>query len=111
MPGTTPGGRDGDVTGSQAEPRRIGQGGRGADDRIEVEERLAHPHEDEVGEVAPEGGQPAAGVAGLVDDLGDVEVAPEAKLAGGAERAAHGAAGLAADAERVRARDAPPRAG
>ena len=37
----------------------------------------------------------------LVDDLGDLEVAPEPELAGRAERAADGAAGLARDAQRV----------
>ena len=49
----------------------------------------------------PSGGQPAGGVADLVDDLGGLEVAPEAELARGTERAAHRAAGLARDAQRV----------
>ena len=47
------------------------------------------------------GGQAPGGVADLVDDLGDLEVAVEAELAGRAERAADGAAGLARDAQRV----------
>ena len=49
----------------------------------------------------PFGGEPARGVADLVDDLGGLEVAPEPELAGGAERAADRAAGLARDAQRV----------
>jgi len=46
-------------------------------------------------------GEPASGMADLVHDLRHVEVALEAQLARGAERAADGTAGLAADAERV----------
>ena len=49
----------------------------------------------------PPGGQAASRVADLVHDLGGLQVAPEAKLAGRAERAAHRAAGLARDAQRV----------
>ena len=47
--------------------------------------------------------------ADLVDDLGDLEVAPEPELAGRAERAADGAAGLARDAQRVALARAGPR--
>ena len=49
----------------------------------------------------PSADQPARREADLVDDLGGLEVAPEAELAGRAERAADGAAGLARDAQRV----------
>ena len=49
----------------------------------------------------PVRGQPPRRVAGLVDDLGRVEVAREAELARGAERATDRAAGLARQAERV----------
>ena len=49
--------------------------------------------------------------ARLVDDLGRLEVAPEAELAGGAERAADGAAGLARDAQRGALAPRQPRAG
>ena len=49
----------------------------------------------------PSVGEPPCGVADLVDDLGGLEVAPEAELAGRAERATHRAAGLARDAQRV----------
>jgi len=48
-------------------------------------------------------------VADLVDDLGGLEVAREAQLAGRAERAADRAAGLARDAERVPLALAAPR--
>ena len=49
-------------------------------------------------------------MADLVDDLGRLEVAAEAELAGRAERAADGAAGLARDAQGVPLA-LPPRAG
>ena len=49
----------------------------------------------------PFAGEAPRGVADLVDDLGGREVAREAELARGAERAADGAAGLARDAQRV----------
>ena len=49
----------------------------------------------------PSAGEPARGVADLVDDLGGLEVAPEPELAGRAERAADRAAGLARDAQGV----------
>ncbi len=49
----------------------------------------------------PSADEAARGEADLVDDLGDLEVPPEPELPGGAERAAHGAAGLARDAQRV----------
>ena len=57
----------------------------------------------------PSRDQPARGEADLVDDLGDLEVAPEPELAGRAERAADGAAGLARDAQRVPLARARPR--
>ena len=47
--------------------------------------------------------------AHLVDDLGHLEVAPEAELAGRAERAADRAAGLARDAQRVALARSGPR--
>ena len=95
-------GRDDDVPRPQAEPARVGQDGHGLQDAVEVQERLAHAHEDDVRQAAAAvGGEAAGGVADLVDDLGRLEVAPEAQLAGGAEGAADGAAGLAGDAEGV----------
>ena len=93
--------RDRDVARSQPEARRIRESCRGVQDRVEVEERLAHPHEDDVREVAPGAGQAAPGMARLVDDLGHVKIAVEAELPGGTERAADGTPRLAADAEGV----------
>ena len=78
---------------------------------VEVEQRLAHAHEHDVGEVAAVGREPALRVARLVDDLGDLEVAPEPELARRAERAADRTAGLARDAQRVPLARAAPRAG
>ncbi len=45
----------------------------------------------------------AAAAQELVDDLAAGQVADQSQGAGGAERTAHGAAGLGADAERVAA--------
>ena len=68
---------------------------------VQVEQRLAHAHEHDVRQALPVGREAARGVTDLVDDLGGLEVAPEPELAGGAERAADRAAGLARDAQRV----------
>ena len=68
---------------------------------VEVEQRLAHAHEHDVRQAVAVGREAARREADLVDDLGGLEVAPEAQLAGRAERAADGAAGLARDAQRV----------
>ena len=86
---------------AQAEPPRIGKGGHCLKNAVEVEERLAHAHEDDVGQTGAAFGQSAGGMAHLVQNLGRLEVAAEAKLAGGAERATDGTAGLARDAKRV----------
>ena len=69
-------------------------------DRIEVVEWLAHSHEDEVAQPAVGVALPesAANVKDLCDDFAGSEVANEAHLARGAEYAAHGTAGLGADA-------------
>ncbi len=68
---------------------------------VEVEQRLAHPHEHDVRQPLAVRRQPAGRVADLVDDLGGREVAREPELARRAERAADRAAGLARDAQRV----------
>ena len=86
---------------AEPEPRRIVERLDGGEDAVEVEQRLAHAHEHDVREALAVRGQPPGGVADLVDDLGRLEVAPEAELAGRAERAADRAAGLARDAQRV----------
>ena len=94
-------GRHGDVAGAEPEPAAIVQRLDRGQHVVEVEERLAHPHEHDVREPLSLRGQPPRRVAGLVDDLGRVEVAREPELARGAERAADRAAGLARQAERV----------
>ena len=86
---------------AQAEEERVGQDGDRLQDAVQVEQRLAHAHEDDVRQVATGRRQPASGMANLVDDLRGLEVAAEAELAGGAEGAADGAARLAGDAQRV----------
>ncbi len=57
----------------------------------------------------PAADQPAGRRPHLVDDLGHLEVAPEAELAGRTERAADRAAGLARDAQRVTLARSRPR--
>ena len=64
--------------------------------RVEVHHRLAHAHEDRVGDL---GG--AAEVQRLVEDLPGGEVAAEAHRAGGAERARQRASRLRAEAYRA----------
>ena len=68
---------------------------------VQVEQRLAHAHEHDVGQAALVAGEAALRVAHLVDDLRGLEVPLHPELAGRAERAAHGAPGLRADAQRV----------
>ena len=89
------------VAGTQPEALGVRDDDGRLHDGVEVQERLAHAHEDEVRQVTAAGCQAAPGVPDLVDDLGDVQVTLEPELAGGAERAPDGTAGLAADAQRV----------
>ena len=89
------------MPGPEAEAPRIGEGRDGLQDAIEVQQRLAHAHEDDVRQAPAAFREAAGGAADLVDDLGRLEVPPEAELAGRTERAADRAAGLARDAERV----------
>ena len=72
----------------------VGQPPRRRHDRVDVEERLAHSHEDEVidGLEPPE-------VQRLVEDLPRGQVAPEAHLPRGAERAGQRTARLRGDAD------------
>ncbi len=93
----------------QPEPARIVERLDRRQDPVEVEQRLAHAHEDDVREVASLGRQPALRVARLVDDLGDLEVSPEPELPRRTERAADRTAGLAGDAQRVPFARAAPR--
>ena len=85
----------------EPEPARVVERLDRGEDPVEVEQRLAHAHEHDVRQPLAVGREPARGEADLVDDLGDLEVAPEPELAGRAERAADRAAGLARDAQRV----------
>jgi hypothetical protein len=89
------------VARAQPEPARIVQGVDRGKDPIEVQEWLAHPHEHHVRQPATVGGQAASGMPDLVDDFCRFKIASEAELAGRAERAADGAAGLARDAQCV----------
>ena len=101
IPGTTPLVLTVMCRAPEPEPARIGQGGDRLEHPVEVEQRLAHAHEHDVGQALAVGRQAAGRGADLVDDLGGLEVAGEAELAGRAERAADGAAGLARDADGV----------
>ncbi len=91
-----PDGRHGEVAGR--EPEVVVEPVERGDDAVEVRHRLAHPHEDDVREA------PGAGLLhrshDLLDDLAGGELALEARLAGRAEAAAHGAPGLRGDADR-----------
>ena len=92
------GGRDGDALGVDGTARRMAEDARGLDDVLVVEERLAHPHEDDAADrpigFGPDGQH-------LSDDLGSRQVAPEAERAGRAERARQRAPSLRRDADDV----------
>src|SRR5439155_16659471 len=75
-----------------------GQDIEGGLDRAVVGERLPHAHEDDVGERRR--GREIDPGTHLADDLGGAQVADEPHARRRAEAAAHGAAGLARDAER-----------
>ena len=96
-----PGGRDGDVPRAEAEPPRIVERLDRGEHSVEVEKRFTHAHEHDVGEPLAGVGEPSLRVTCLVDDLRDFQVAPEPEFAGGAERASHGTARLAGDAQGV----------
>jgi hypothetical protein len=63
-------------------------------DVLQVEQRLAHAHEDHVREGLAVGVEQLAGVQDLVDDLLGAQVAAQTELAGGAEGAVQAAADL-----------------
>ena len=82
----------------------------GVGDAVQIVERLAHAHEDDVGEPAVFlGGRPFAEVVAghlhLGDDLGGGQVAHQGLGAGVAEGAVQRAADLAGDAQRAGAAD------
>ena len=92
---------DGDRPLGDAEPvgHRVGEPAQRGDHLRVVRERLAHAHEHHVGDAAGPAGNLAPGerpCAGhhLRDDLGSRQVPGQPRLAGGAERAGHPAAGL-----------------
>ena len=71
---------------------------------VVVGQRLTHAHQDDVGDALIGRSQLASIEEHLGDDLTRRQVALEAALTGGAERTAHRAAGLGADAQRVAVR-------
>ncbi len=84
----------------QPEPRRVVEQATGAERLVVVVERLAHAHEDDVGDPALALGAKDAGeVQDLVDDLLGRQVPPQPEPAGGAEAAPDGAADLRRDAD------------
>ena len=89
MPGTTPEVETVMWRAPRPEPVAVVERGHRLEHPIEVEERLAHAHEHDVGEPrAVLAAEPPDGAPDLVEDLGRLEVALEAELAGRAERAA-----------------------
>jgi hypothetical protein len=75
---------------------------RHRDHPVVVGQRLAHPHEHDVGQPVPVlVPQRRRGRADLLQDLGGRQVAGQPALAGRAERAGHAAAGLRGDAHGV----------
>ena len=74
----------------------VGQPPRSCEHLVEVQHRLAHPHEDRVVDRLE-----TAEVERLVEDLGRGQIPPERHLAGCAERARQRAAGLRREAERA----------
>src|SRR5438270_6308985 len=87
-------GRDGDPPGAEIQRLLARPAADRADHRRVIVERLAHPHEDHVGERAPPLAEVATGGQELVDDLGFAEVAVEARTAGRAEAAPNRTADL-----------------
>ena len=101
-------GRDGDA--ARRDP--LGQDVERRRDALEVEQRLAHPHEDQVEPLASACPRSARMASTWPTISPAVEVAARAPVAGDAEGAGQGAAGLARDAEGAAARGRgcrPPR--
>ena len=92
--------RQRDAAGAQPQPVRVHQQPDRAQRLVVVGQRLAHAHEHDVGHRS----RRAAEAQHLLDDLARLEIAGEAELAGDAEDAAHRAAGLRRDADRLAAR-------
>ena len=99
---------DGDAAAGEPVAVVVKEDVQSAQNVVEVLQRLAHPHEHDVGDDSVVGvrhacvaAQFAFGPPELAHDLGGREVAVEALLARGAEEAAHGAPRLRGDAERA----------
>ena len=90
--------RDRDAARSDSEPRRITQNGERANQRVDVVERLAHAHEDEIQRVGATRPESTHDREELPDDLVRLEAPPEAHLGRRAERTAHRASHLAREA-------------
>jgi hypothetical protein len=92
--------RDRDPSRADVESLRVHEHIQGCRQAVPVQQRLPHPHEDDV---RPVTGRTAAGqkLTGLIDDLAGAQVASPAEHAGGAERAGERAPGLARQAQRV----------
>ncbi len=94
-------GGDRDVPGAEPEPAEVVQGVDRFEHSVEVQQGLAHAHEHDVREPFAVACQGPGGQPHLIEDLGGLEIATEAQLAGRAERTAHRATGLARDAQGV----------
>ena len=92
-------GGDGDLAVAESEAFAVDEDLRRRDNIVGVMERLAHAHEDDVGDVALRL-EHAAGLGNLVHNLRGAQMAAKAHLRRQTELTVHRAAHLAADAER-----------
>jgi len=91
-------GGDGDLAPAEGAEAVVGEAVDGDEDVVEVEHRLAHAHEDDRLEFAPDGEGFAAEGEELFNDFTGGEVAFETGLGGCAEIATHGATDLGGNA-------------
>ena len=92
------GGGNREMAGAQVEGLGAGDQGDGGEQGVEVGERFAHAHEDQV--VHPFAGEALRGEH-LAGDFGGVQIAGESRQPGGAELAAIGAAHLRGNTQRA----------
>ena len=97
-----PDGGDGDVALRDAKPIRAGLGDLAdcGEQAVVVGQRLAHAHEDDVGQARALRRHHRGGCADLVNNLRGGQVAVQTALAGSAERTRHAAARLGRNAQR-----------
>jgi hypothetical protein len=100
-PGHPAGCRDRNVTCAEVEALRVVHGVTRRQHLVVVQERLAHAHHDDVPDGRPAVAQDAGQRQELLDDLARPQAAPEAHLAGRAERAGERAARLGREAGRA----------